>query len=284
MRVQIWSDVVCPWCYVATARFDKALAAFPHREEVEVVHRSFELDPGHDRKHVEPVPAFLATRYGPQGPDMDQQIARLARREGLEYRTDRIVGSTLDAHRLLHLAKDHGLQHELLALLFRANFAKAESIFTRDALHELAAEAGLDPHQVRSVLGDPDAYLAEVRADEQEAARRGASGVPYFLLDDGHLLSGAQPVSAFTTALLQAWEDRAAQDEAEAKEFAGAVCGPDDTCAVPGGHRTQEHAGLGPHGRPGSAPPTAPLLPTSSACSPHVAPRRRPGRGRRLSR
>jgi predicted DsbA family dithiol-disulfide isomerase len=217
---------VCPWCYIATARFDKALAAFPHREEVEVVHRSFELDPGHDRKHVEPVPAFLARRYGPQGPDMDQQIARVARREGLEYRTDRIVGSTLDAHRLLHLAKDHGLQHELLALLFRANFARAESIFTRDALHELAAEAGLDPGQVRSVLGDPNAYLAEVRADEQEAARRGASGVPYFLLDDGHPLSGAQPVSAFTKALLQAWEDRAAQDEAEAKEFAGAVCGP----------------------------------------------------------
>jgi predicted DsbA family dithiol-disulfide isomerase len=248
MRVEIWGDVVCPWCYIANARFDKALAEFPQREDVVVVHRSFELYPGHDRKHVEPVPAFLAKRYGPQGPDMDQQIARLARREGLEYRTDRIVGSTLDAHRLLHLAKHYGLQHELLALLFRANFAKAESIFTLDALHELAAEAGLDPDQVRSVLGDPNAYLAQVRADEQEAARRGAAGVPYFLLDDSRSLTGAQSVSAFTKALLQAWEDRAARNESEAEEFAAAVCGPDGTCAVPGVQHTQEHAGLGPHG------------------------------------
>jgi predicted DsbA family dithiol-disulfide isomerase len=233
MLVEIWSDVTCPWCYIASARFDKALAAFPHRADVEVVHRSFEIDPRHSRKHVEPVPPFLAKRYGVQGLDMDQQVARQARREGLEYRTDRTHGSSLDAHRLLHLAKDQGLQHELLALLYRANFAKAESIFTRDALQELAAEAGLDPDQVRSVLGDPDAYLADVRADEQEAARRGAPGVPYFLLDGGHSLYGAQPVSAFTNGLLQTWEDRAAQDDAEAEEFAGAVCGPDGTCAVP---------------------------------------------------
>lgn len=228
MRVEIWSDVVCPWCYIAEARFNQALADFPHRDQVEVVHRSFELDPGHDGTHVEPVPVFLQRRFGEQGPVMDEQVAVRARREGLDYRTDRQVGSTLDAHRLLHWAKAQGRQRQLLTKLFDANFAKAQTIFTHAALAALAASAGLDAEQARTVLADPTAYLDAVRHDERAAAARGAQGVPFFALGDHDTLSGAQSVSTFRNALEAAWQEHTADDFDE-----GAVCTPDGTCAIP---------------------------------------------------
>ncbi|MCC9738335.1 DsbA family oxidoreductase [Streptomyces sp. MNU89] len=208
MRVEIWGDVVCPWCYIGTARFEKALTGFVHRDQVEVIHRSFELDPARDKTHVEPVHKMLADKFGPQGPGMDRQAATTAAGEGLAYRTDRQVGSTLDAHRLLHLAKAHGLQHQLLNLLFEANFAHARTIFTPDALLGLALAAGLDADEARRVLDDPDAYLNAVRADEREAARLGATGVPFFLIDHRYALSGGRPAEAFAQALHTAWTQR----------------------------------------------------------------------------
>ncbi|WP_214417146.1 DsbA family oxidoreductase [Sphaerisporangium fuscum] len=229
MRVEIWGDVVCPWCYIGTARFDKALAGFAHRDQVEVIHRSFELDPARDKTHVEPVHKMLADKFGPQGPGMDRQVATTAAREGLAYRTDRQVGSTLDAHRLLHLAKAHGRQHQLLNLLFEANFAQARTIFTSDALLGLAQAAELDADEARRVLDDPDAYLDAVRADEQQAARLGAPGVPFFVIDQRYALSGGQPTEAFAQALHTAWTQRPPAQTASA----GAVCGPDGACAVP---------------------------------------------------
>ncbi|ORT55779.1 DsbA family oxidoreductase [Streptomyces sp. CB03238] len=229
MRVEIWGDIVCPWCYIGTARFEKALAGFEHRDQVEVIHRSFELDPTRDKTHVVPVHKMLADKFGPQGPGMDQQVAKTAAGEGLAYRTDRQVGSTLDAHRLLHLAKAHGRQHQLLNLLFEANFAQARTIFTPDALLDLATRAGLDADEARRVLDDPDAYLDAVRADEQEAARLGATGVPFFVIDRRCALSGGQPVDAFAQALHTAWAERPLTEAAPA----GAVCGPDGACAVP---------------------------------------------------
>ena len=238
MRIEIWSDVVCPWCYVASARFDKALAGFPHRDQVEVVHRSFELDPGHDGSHTEPVTRFLTARFGPQGPAMDEHVAALARRERLRYRTDRLVGSTLDAHRLLHLAKEEGRQHELLNVLFEANFAEAETIFTHDALLELAVKAGLDRVRAAGVLADTEAYLDAVREDESEAARAGARGVPFFAFSRRHGLSGAQTVETFAEALQSAWDEQYPGDFAAPT----AVCGPDGTCALPIPH---DSAGVG---------------------------------------
>lgn len=227
MRVEIWSDVVCPWCYIADTRFAKALADFPHRDQVEVVHRSFELDPGHDGTHVEPVPSFLRRRFGPQGPAMDEQVAVRARREGLDYRTDRQVGSTLDAHRLLHWAKAQGRQQRLVQLLFETNFARAESIFTHDALAALASRAGLDAEQARRVLDDPEAHLDAVREDERAAGAQGARGVPFLVFDGRTTLSGAQPVSTLRNALETAWAEH------ETEDSEGAVCTPDGTCATP---------------------------------------------------
>lgn len=205
MRIDLWADVVCPWCYLGAARLDKAIAGFPHRDEVEVVHRSFELDPSASRGRVEPVLTMLTNRFGAGGAAADEWVAALARSEGLVYRTDRQVGSTLDAHRLLHLARSHGLQRRLTGLLFEANFAQATSIFTTDALVGLADQAGVEPAEARATLSDPDAYLSAVRADEREALDRGAGGVPFTVIDDRIAVAGSQPTETFAAALATAW-------------------------------------------------------------------------------
>lgn len=215
MRVEIWADVVCPWCYIGTARFDKALAGFEHADQVEVVHRSFELDPSRPPAQVEPLRKMLADKFGPQASAMEERVASLALEEGLGYRGDRQIGGTLDAHRLSQLARAHGLQHELLTALYEANFARAESIFDPENLVEIAATAGLDRDEARRVLADQSAYLDEVRADEREARQLGANGVPFFVLDRRYGVSGAQPVEALGEALRAAWNDRTPKDVAD---------------------------------------------------------------------
>ncbi|MFJ3668685.1 DsbA family oxidoreductase [Streptomyces sp. NPDC090106] len=236
MRVEIWSDIACPWCYVGKARFEKALAAFPHRDEVEVVHRSFELDPGRAKDDAGPVIPMLAKKYGmseAQAEAAEDNLGTQAAAEGLPYRTrGRDHGNTFDMHRLLHLAKERGRQDELVQGLYAANFAEERSVFTEgdERLVGLAVAAGLDADEARAVLADPTAYADEVRADEREAAELGANGVPFFVLDRKYGVSGAQPAEVFTQALTQAWGARSPLrliDQADAE-----ACGPDG-CAVP---------------------------------------------------
>jgi len=239
MRVEIWSDIACPWCYVGKARFEKALDAFPHRDQVEVVHRSFELDPALAKGDIQPVIKMLTKKYGmseAQAQAGEENLGAQAAAEGLKYRTrGRDNGNTFDMHRLLHFAKEQGRQDELIGLLYQANFAEERSVFDDDErLVELAVAAGLDADAVRTVLADPKAYADDVRADEREAAELGANGVPFFVLDRKYGVSGAQPAEVFAQALTQAWGERpplkiiqetGAGTDAEA-------CGPDG-CAVP---------------------------------------------------
>ncbi|CAL9418582.1 hypothetical protein SUDANB15_01794 [Streptomyces sp. enrichment culture] len=248
MRVEIWSDIACPWCYVGKARFEKALAAFPHRDEVEVVHRSFELDPGRAKDDIQPVITMLTRKYGmseAQAEAGEDNLGAQAAAEGLPYRTrGRDHGSTFDMHRLLHFARERGRQTELLDLLYRANFAEERSVYDDERLVELAAAAGLDADAARRVLADPEAYADGVRADEREAAQLGATGVPFFVLDRAYGVSGAQPAEVFARALDQAWGERprlkpvdggsGAADGQDTRDGgdAGEVCGPDG-CAVP---------------------------------------------------
>lgn len=237
MKVEIWSDIACPWCYVGKARFEKALAAFPHRDRVEVVHRSFELDPGRAKDDVQPVLTMLTRKYGmseAQAQAGEENLGAQAAAEGLEYRTGgRDHGSTFDMHRLLHLAKEHGRQDELIQILYRANFAEERSVFSEgdERLVELAVAAGLAAEDARGVLADPAAYADEVRADEREAAQLGADGVPFFVLDRAYGVSGAQPAEVFTEALTRAWGERSPLQVIE--EGGAQACGPDG-CAVPG--------------------------------------------------
>ncbi|MFD9466272.1 DsbA family oxidoreductase [Streptomyces sp. NPDC060027] len=239
MRVEIWSDIACPWCYVGKARFEKALDAFPHRDQVEVVHRSFELDPGRAKGDIQPVITMLTKKYGmseAQAQAGEENLGTQAAAEGLAYRTrDRDHGNTFDMHRLLHLAKERGRQDELIGLFYEANFAEERTVFGDDErLVELAVAAGLDADAARAVLADPTAYADEVRADEREAAELGANGVPFFVLDRTYGVSGAQPAEVFAQALAQAWGERPQlkliQDGAADAE----ACGPDG-CAVPQG-------------------------------------------------
>ncbi|MGW5200485.1 DsbA family oxidoreductase [Streptomyces spiralis] len=236
MRVEIWTDIACPWCYVGKARFDKALAAFPHRDQVEVVHRSFELDPHRAKGDVTPVLTMLTRKYGmseAQAQAGEDNLGAQAAAEGLEYRTrGRDHGNTFDMHRLLHFAEEQGRQTALLDALYRANFAEERSVFTEgdERLVELAVAAGLDADAVRAVLADPTAYADEVRADEREAAQLGATGVPFFVLDRKYGVSGAQPAEVFTQALNQAWGERSPLTLLD--DGGAEACGPDG-CAVP---------------------------------------------------
>jgi predicted DsbA family dithiol-disulfide isomerase len=204
MRVEFWADVICPWCYIGKARFEQALAKFEHRDEITVVHRAFELDPGRDT--VEPVQDMLAAKFGAQAGEMENSVAQLARDEGLGYRVDREVGNTFDVHRLLHRAGERGLQPQLLDAVLHANFAEARSLFTAESLTEIATEAGLDPADTKAVLDDPAAHADAVRADEQRARDFGVTGVPFVVLDERLAVAGAQPTELFERALNQAWE------------------------------------------------------------------------------
>ncbi|MFE3505983.1 DsbA family oxidoreductase [Kitasatospora sp. NPDC059160] len=236
MRVEIWSDINCPWCYIGKARFERALAAFPHREEVEVVHRSFELDPDAPSA-ARPLIPLLAAKYGlslEQAEAAEARIAENARGEGLPYLDEgRDAANSFDMHRLLHFAAEHGRQAELLDALYRANFAEERSAFDPGRLVELAVGAGLDGGAAAAVLADPEAYAEAVREDEATASAMGATGVPFFVLDRRLGVSGAQPAETFTMALEQAWESRVpaplvqvgAPGDAEA-------CGPDG-CELP---------------------------------------------------
>jgi predicted DsbA family dithiol-disulfide isomerase len=243
MRVEIWSDVACPWCYIGKARFEKALAGFPQKDRVEVVFRSFELDPRSPEGESAPVIGMLAKKYGmseAQARQAEQRVADNAQAEGLGYVTEgRDSGNTFGIHRLLHFAKAKGVQNELIDLTFKANFAEERSVFDRERLLELAVAAGLDRDEAAAVLADPEAYAAEVRQDEREAQELGATGVPFFVLDRRYGVSGGQPAEVFTQALDEAWRTRPQPRLASVPGLgpdeigqSDEVCGPDG-CAVP---------------------------------------------------
>ena len=210
MRVDIWSDIVCPWCYVGKARFERALSDFTHRDEVEVLFRAFELDPDYPQGERETAVSMLTRKYGipeAQARAADARVAGLAKAEGLGYDSGRPVGNTFDIHRVIHLGREKGVQQELISAVNEAYFARARRVFDRDVITEVAAGAGLDASAVREVL-DGDAFADAVRQDELEARQLGISGVPFFVFDMALGVSGAQPAETFTSALNQAWARR----------------------------------------------------------------------------
>jgi predicted DsbA family dithiol-disulfide isomerase len=210
MRVDIWSDVICPWCYVGKARFEKALSSFAHRDEVEVVYHSFELDPSYPKDSRETTFAMLGRKYGMSEADAraaESRVAGLAEAEGLGFRPERPVGNTFDIHRVLHLGLAKGVQAQLLNGVNEAYFGQGRQVFDRDVITEIASETGLDATAAGDVI-DGDAYAEDVRRDELQARQLGVSGVPFFVFDMALGVSGAQPTETFDSALQQAWERR----------------------------------------------------------------------------
>lgn len=210
MQVEIWSDVVCPWCYLGKRRFERALDAFEHRDAVDVVYRSFELDPSAPVGSTSPTVDVLAGKYGmsvDQAVDAQRQMEQRAAEDGLTFRMDGLQsGNTRDAHRLVHLANAHGRQAELVERLHRAYFTDQESVFDPGSLTDLAADAGLDRAEVTRVLAGTD-YADAVAADEATARSLGITGVPFFVLERRFGVSGAQPAEVLTQTLQRAWDE-----------------------------------------------------------------------------
>jgi predicted DsbA family dithiol-disulfide isomerase len=226
VHVEIWSDIACPWCYVGKRRFEAALAAFEHRDEVRVTWRSFELDPGAPAERPGDRTAHLAAKYGSsleQARAMEDQMTQVAATEGLEFRFDVArAGNTFDAHRLVHLAADHGVQDDMKERLFRAYLGEGELISDHATLARLAAEAGLPEEEVRELLAT-DRYADAVRADEGTGSTLGISAVPFFVADRTFGAAGAQSPEVLGEFLRRAWDARSPLSVVAD----GAACGPD---------------------------------------------------------
>jgi len=207
MQVEIWSDIACPWCYVGKRRFEAALAAFEHRDEVTVTWRSFELDPQAPVARSVDSATHLAQKYGmnrEQAQASQRKLADVAAADGLDMRFDLSRGgNTFDAHRLVHLAEAHGLQDAMTERLMRAYFTEGEPIGDADALARLALDVGLPVDEVRDVL-TTDRYAAEVRDDERTAASLGIHAVPFIAVDRRIGAAGARPPEALGELLRQA--------------------------------------------------------------------------------
>jgi predicted DsbA family dithiol-disulfide isomerase len=226
MDIEIWSDIACPWCYVGKRRFEAALAAFEHRDEVSVTWRSFELDPQAPAQRPVDSATHLAEKYGMSRDEAlarQRSLAEVAAGDGLDMRSDLARGgNTFDAHRLLHLAAAHGRQHELKERLMRAYLGEGELMSDHAALTRLALEAGLPEDEVRDTLAT-DRFADAVREDEATARGLGISAVPFFVIDRRFGLAGAQPPEVIGEGLRRAWEAQAPLSVVAE----GDVCGPD---------------------------------------------------------
>ena len=210
MQIEIWSDVACPWCYIGKRRFEAALASFPHRDDVEVAWRSFELNPETPPGFEGGVIDYLSQVKGiapAQAATMLKRVADVAAGEDLELNFDDVRhGNTIGAHQLIHLAADHGLAGDMKERLLRAYFTEGVPVHDRATLVRLATDVGLDGAETQTAL-DEDRYLAAVHADETQARVLGITGVPFFVIDRKYGISGAQETAVFTQALDQAWAE-----------------------------------------------------------------------------
>mgnify|MGYP001946585876 CR=1 FL=1 len=210
VKVEIWSDVVCPWCYIGKRRFEKALESFPHRDEVEVVYRSFQLDPGAQQVYPGSNDELLAEKFGgdlERAKAMNAQVSEMAAQEGLDYRLDEArPGNTLDAHRLLHFAAAKGRGNEAKERLLRAYFTDGKSIGDQAELAGIFTEMGFDRDEVERVLAGDD-YRQEVDADFELGRSIGVQGVPFFVFGRRYAVSGAQPTELFGEVLEKTWEE-----------------------------------------------------------------------------
>ena len=207
MQIEIWSDVICPWCYIGKRRFEQALAQSGLRETVSVVWRSFELDPHAAVQYSGTLEERLARKYGvslQQAAVMNERVTSVAAEVGLEYHLSKArPGNTFDAHRLLHFAASRQLGDRATERIMHAYFSEALPVGERAALARLAPEFGIAESDALAML-ENDAYADAVRADEARAATFGITGVPFFVFDEKSGVSGAQPVEVFIEALQQA--------------------------------------------------------------------------------
>jgi predicted DsbA family dithiol-disulfide isomerase len=210
MKIEIWSDVACPWCYIGKRHFESALEKFAHHDEVDIVWRSFQLDPTLPTVSEETHTEHLQRKFGrsaAQVAEMNRQMQERANAVGLDYHFDEIKSAnTFTAHRLIHFAAAHGLQGEMKERLMKAYWSEGLKLWDTDSLVQIATEIGLDADEARATL-ESEAYADDVRADFRRAGMFGIQGVPFFAIDEKYGVSGAQPVEVFSQVLEQAWAD-----------------------------------------------------------------------------
>lgn len=208
MIIDVWSDVVCPWCFIGKRRLEKALSLFEHRDQVTIRHRAFQLQP--DITSAVPTAAHLAEKYRlseDKVKEMQANVCAVADGEGLCYNLDdTLSGNTFDAHRLLLWAETIGQQDALLEAMYSAYFEKSQPLFAHEDLINVSTSIGLNASEVTELL-ESSAYSDEVLADRDLASKLGATGVPFFVLDMKYGISGAQPLEAFTQTLESAWQE-----------------------------------------------------------------------------
>ncbi|MDP2760942.1 MAG: DsbA family oxidoreductase [Sideroxyarcus sp.] len=209
MQIEVWSDVICPWCYIGKRKLEIALSKFPHWENVQVIWRSFELDADAPRNPSGTLNEMLAEKYNvtlEQAEAMNARVTEAAKEVGLEYHLESArPGNTFDAHRLLHYAASRQLDDVASERLLQGYFSESLAVGDIQALARLAPEFGITEQEAMSVLKSDD-YATAVRADEARAAEFGITGVPCFVIDEDIVIAGARPVEIFADTLQQAWQ------------------------------------------------------------------------------
>lgn len=210
LKIEIWSDVMCPFCYIGKRKIENAINDFPHKSKVEIEWKSFQLDPTTKSQPGKSTYDYLAEKYGRDrqwSVEMHENVTNQAKAEGLEYNFDTaIIANSFDAHRLSHLAKKYGKGNELEELIFKAYFTEGKDVSEIETLVDLGRNVGLDETEIRNMLASKQ-FKEAVQNDIIEAQQIGVRGVPFFVLDRKYAISGAQPNEVFTETLEKAWEN-----------------------------------------------------------------------------
>lgn len=238
MKVEIWSDVMCPFCYIGKRHFEKAIENLPFKDEIEVEWKSYQLNPEYHNTSNEDLYAYLARAKGmsiEQAKQLTEGVVGMAANAGINLDFDKSVpANSFDAHRLLHLAKSEGKQNEAEELLFEAHFIGGKDIAKPEILLSVAEKLNIDVTKAKAVLQGDD-FTEAVRYDIYESQQLGVRGVPYFVFDRKYALSGAQPIPAFEQAIVQSYTEWKASQPANSftslNKNDGGVCG-DERCEI----------------------------------------------------
>ena len=233
MKVEIWSDVMCPFCYIGTRKFEAAMEQCSHRQNVEIEWKSFQLNPSMKTEPGKNISQYLAESKGwtlEYARQMNDYVTKMAQESGLNYNFDKVVvANSFDAHRIIQMAKKNGRGDEMEERLFKAYFIEGQNTADHAVLLKLAVEVGLNATDVKKVL-DGQEFATDVNRDLQEASALGINAVPFFVFDRKYGVSGAQQVNVFLDTLGKAWEDYCKTTGFSVKDATGASCQPDGKC------------------------------------------------------
>jgi predicted DsbA family dithiol-disulfide isomerase len=232
MKVEIWSDIACPFCYIGKRKFEQGLEQFMHNETVDVTYKSFQLDPNAAKQQNQSMSEMLAKKIGvsiEQAKEMNRHVASQASEVGLTYHLDTAIPTnTLDAHRLIQYAATEEKMDAMKERLLKAYFTESKNVADHSTLTLLAEEVGLDKQGVENVLFG-NAYLQEVQNDQREGSQLGLQGVPFFVINRKYAVSGAQSPETFLSVLNKVWDEENPKADLKTLGETGASC-TDDSC------------------------------------------------------